>query len=135
MSVIHTVINAAFNYAEGIETLRAQYLGKSSDQIRSAILPEVASHKKYRVPLVEGKGKAQGTMVLDSTHANYEACKKALQRLTRDIAGEVSAKREDTFKPTKAQITAAMAFLAMFEGESLNAQAATARKVLSAITK
>jgi hypothetical protein len=135
MSLIHTVIDAAFAYGSGIETLRAKYVGKTKDQVRAAIFADVASHPKYRVPLIDGEGKAKGSKVLDKAHANYEACRKALSRLVNDISGEVSAKREELFKPTKAQLKAAMDFLAMFEGETLNAQAATARKVLSAITK
>ena len=135
-STIHSVIDAAFKYGEGIESLRMQYAGKSREAIRLAILADVASYKKYSVPLLAGEGKAKGSLVLDKTHANYEACRKALGRLVVAISGEVSAKREaDTFKPTKAQLKAAEAFLAMFDGETLDAQAATARKVLAALVK
>ena len=135
-STIHSVIDAAFKYGEGIESLRMQYAGKSREAIRLAILADVASYKKYSVPLLAGEGKAKGSLVLDKTHANYEACRKALGRLVSAIAGEVSAKREaDPFKPTKSQLKAAEAFLALFDGETLNAQAATARKVLAALTK
>lgn len=34
-----------------------------------------------KCPVVEGRGKAQGTMVLDREHANYENAKKFAQRV------------------------------------------------------
>lgn len=37
--------------------------------------------KKTRCPLVEGRGKAQGTMVLDRTHEAYESARKTVQRV------------------------------------------------------
>jgi len=35
-----------------------------------------------------GKGKAKGTKVMDSTHANYENAKRAVTRLLSDIKGK-----------------------------------------------
>ncbi len=93
-SIVHAALKAAHTYGEKVAQLRKLYRRKSPEAIRAALLADVASYPKYRVPLVPGAGKAEGTMVLDSEHANYEACRKALGRLVKDILGEGSAKTE-----------------------------------------
>jgi hypothetical protein len=123
-AAVHSVLTAAFAYGDGIETLRATFKGKSPDAIRAALLPDVASFPKYAVPLVAGAGKAEGKLVLDSEHANYEACRKALGRLVKDIVGGGSAKTEELEVP--AEILAVAAKLA-----KLCAQYEGARKLAS----
>jgi hypothetical protein len=98
-STVHAVINAAFAYGEGIEQLRKTFKGKERDVISKAIIGDVASHPKYLVPLVKGEGKAEGTMVLDKTHAKYEACRKALQRIVSDIMGKSAGSQEEVEVP------------------------------------
>ena len=95
-STVHAVLTAAFAYGSGIDALRTAYKGQTTEAIRAALLPDVASFPKYAVPLVDGAGKATGTKVLDKTHANYEACRKALGRLVSDIVGKSSDSKEES---------------------------------------
>jgi hypothetical protein len=133
-TIVHKILDAAFEFETGIDQLRALYKGQERPAIRAALLPDVASWKRYKVSLVAGEGKAEGTMVLDSEHPKYEACRKALGRLVVAVAGEVSAKVEaKPIKVSKTQRSAAMSFLSQFEGETLAQQVAEARKVLAAL--
>ena len=101
-TTVHAVITAAFAYGEGIESLRKAFKGKARDAVTKALMPEVASHPKYLVPLVAGERKAAGTKVLDKTHANYEACRKALQRIVSEIIGaQGSSKAEEIEVPAE----------------------------------
>ena len=93
-AIVHAALSAAHTYGEKIAALQAIYKGKKPEAVRAALLPQVASFPKYKVPVVPGAGKAEGTMVLDSEHKNYEACRKALGRLVKDIVGGGSAKAE-----------------------------------------
>lgn len=70
-------------YAEAINHLRTLCAKLDYDTARAEILPVVAG--KLKVKLVDGKGKAKGTQVLDSKAAGYEAARKAVQRLLADI--------------------------------------------------
>jgi hypothetical protein len=108
--LVHAALTAAFSYGEKIEALRALFEGKTPEVIRAALLPDVASFSKYAVPLVAGAGKAEGTMVLDAEHPKYEACRKALGRMVKDIVGGESAKSEELEVPP--EIAAAAAKLA-----------------------
>jgi hypothetical protein len=45
----------------------------------------------YKVALVAGSGKAEGTKVLDSDASAYEACRKALGRTVTFICGSESS--------------------------------------------
>jgi hypothetical protein len=123
-TTVHAVLAAALAYGAGIDTLRATFKGKSPDAVRAALLPDVASYPKYAVPLVAGAGKAEGKLVLDSEHKNYEACRKALGRLVKDIVGGGSAKSEELDVPE--EILAAAAKLA-----KLCAQYEQSRKLAS----
>ena len=111
-ATVHAVLTAAFAYGAGIETLRATFKGKTPEVIRAALLPDVASFPKYSVPLVDGAGKAAGSKVLDKEHANYEACRKALGRLVKDIVGGDSAKAETEELEVPPEVAAAAAKLA-----------------------
>lgn len=123
-STVHAALEAAHTYGERIAELRKVFNGKTADEIRTAILPAVASYTKYQVPVVKGEGKAEGTMVLDKGHAKYEACRKALQRIVSDIMGKSSAAKEEVEVP--AEILAAAAKLA-----KLCAQYEDSRKLAS----
>ena len=93
--------------------------------------------KNNRCPLVEGQKAAKGRAVLDRNHPNYEAAKKAAQRLLDAIsdkpAKQPSASAHKVVTVTRAQRAAAMAFLAEFDGESLEAQIRAARAALQAL--
>ena len=114
-AIVHAALSAAHTYGEKVAALRKLYRRKSPEFIRAALLPDVASFSKYRVTLVPGAGKAEGTMVLDSEHANYEACRKALGRLVSDIVGDVHSKIEEPVRISRAHRQAAKDFLAQFD--------------------
>jgi hypothetical protein len=132
-STVHAVIKAAFEYAEGIEQLRKTFKGKERDAITKAIIGDVASYPKYLVPLVDGEGKAKGTKVLDKTHAKYEACRKALQRIVNDIMGKSSAAKEEIEVP--AEILAVAAKLAKMCAEYEDSRKLASTAVAQAFAK
>ena len=109
---IHAALDNAFTYAEKIALLQAAFKGKTAEQIRDAIRPDVASYKKYAVPFVDGKGKAVGTKVLDKDHPQYENCRKAVTNLTKAIVGVSSDAIEKVELEVPAEILAAAAKLA-----------------------
>jgi hypothetical protein len=78
---ISLALDHAAMYDECIVKARKDAKDMTHEQVRVVILPIVASKPKYAVPLIEGKGKAKGTKVMDSTHANYENAKRAVTRL------------------------------------------------------
>ena len=73
-------------FAASIDTSRSvlcRQLIEAGVVTREDAMPVVTAWAAQRTgcPLVDGKGKAKGTMVLDSTHATYEAAKKARYRV------------------------------------------------------
>ena len=69
-----------------INDLAKAFNGKTRDDIRTALLPVIA--EAYKVRLIDGKGKATGTKVLDSEAKGYEAARKFLGRILAAIAHE-----------------------------------------------
>ena len=65
--------------------LKKQFGRRSRDNVRAALLPDFAF--VYKVALVAGASKAEGTKVLDSDASAYEACRKALGRTVTFICG------------------------------------------------
>jgi hypothetical protein len=131
-STVHAVLTAAFAYAEGIESLRATYKGQPADVVRAALLPEVASFPKYAVPVVAGSGKAEGTMVLDKDAPKYEAAKKALQRLVKDIVGASNDKVE---VEVPAELLAAAEKLAKLAAQYEGARSLASKALAQAFAK
>lgn len=125
-TTVHAALDSCFTYAEKIASLQATFKGKTAEVVRAAILPDVASYRKYAVALVAGSGKAEGTKVLDKEHANYEACRKALGRLVSAIVGKESSGHKEELE-VPAEILAAAARLA-----KLCAQYEDSRKLASA---
>jgi hypothetical protein len=132
-STVHAVLTAAFAYGEGIADLQKSFKGQTHEAIRAALLPEVASFPKYAVPLVAGAGKAEGTLVLDKDHAKYEAAKKALQRLVKDIMGKSSDSKEEIEVP--AELLAAAAKLAKLAQQYEGARSLAAKALAQAFAK
>ena len=132
-STVHAVLQAAFAYGAGIESLRTTYKGQTTEAVRAALLPEVASFPKYAVPLVAGAGKAVGTMVLDKDAPKYEAAKKALQRLVKDIVGESDNKSDEVEVP--AELLAAAAKLVKLAAEYKNARSLASKALAQAFAK
>lgn len=100
-SIVHKALDAALSYGEQVAKLQKLCKRNTPAQVRAKLLPLVANYRKYRVPLVKGAGKAEGTLVLNSEHPNYEACRKALSRLVADVTGTSSAKTEEVNPVTK----------------------------------
>jgi len=87
-SSVTTALQHAKGYADAIADATKAAKGMPREGVRTAIMPTVAAF--YGVKLKDGEGKAEGTKVLDSEAAKYEAARKALQRLLKDILGTES---------------------------------------------
>jgi hypothetical protein len=126
ITAIRSALAAADAYAKAIEEARncPEVKGKSEDVIRANLLPIVA--EKFAVPVIDGKGKATGKKVLDSSAANYEAAKKALQRLMADLMGKTSGKGEEFEVPEHIAALAAKLAKACAEYEQARKLASTA---------
>lgn len=95
---VQSHVNSALDAVKRGQQARADYMAeinklrpmlpKSREKGRVMLLPCIG--RKYDVPVVEGEGKAAGSMVLDSDAAGYEAAKTALRRMVDDIYGKVS---------------------------------------------
>jgi hypothetical protein len=98
---VTTALKHAKGYADAIAIAIKESKGMPRDEVRTAIMPTVAAF--YGVSLKDGEGKAEGTKVLDSGAAKYEAARKALGRLLNDICGteESSPNREPVIAPRK----------------------------------
>jgi hypothetical protein len=90
-------LNSATAYAAAIAKLRTTFRGQLSPDVRTGLLPYVAAY--YKVAVVDGK-RGSG---LDQGATKYEAARKALQRLTKDIVGASAAHTEPT-PLTRAQL-------------------------------
>jgi hypothetical protein len=87
------------------------------DEVRAVILPVIAA--KCKCATQDGKGKAKGTKVLDSEHANYEGAKTALRRWLEAMFGAVQSQgTQEPIKFTREQKAAAKAYLALFESKA-----------------
>jgi hypothetical protein len=89
---------------------------KIRNSVRVELLPYFA--KSYKVALVAGEGKAEGTQVLDSSADAYEACRKALSR-TLDAILPTGAGSDAKPEFTRKQLTEAKRFLSLFESKTL----------------
>ena len=113
-------------YDEAIVGLKKDFGRKSKDTIRAALLPIVAA--KYSVAVVMGseKSKSAGKPVLDSDSGKYEAARKMLQELVRDITGGGKASASAKYEFSRKQLSAAKGYLALFanRGEAIAAMKA-----------
>lgn len=98
-SNVTAALNAAHSYAAAVEALRKDCAGMEREAVREAMLPCVAAF--YAVPVVEGK--------LDREAKKYEAAKRALYRLLKDVCPS-SDRKEETEVP--AELLKAAAVLA-----------------------
>ena len=76
-------LSAAHAYGDAVAKLRTALTGQLSTEVRTTLLPYVAGY--YKVALV-AKERGEG-VTLDKEAKKYEACVKALGRLTKDIVG------------------------------------------------
>ena len=115
-------------YAKAVEAIKKEIKTKSYDKVRAILLPLVAGVSG--VSVIDGEGKATGTLVLDSGAKNYETARKRLQRLTNSIA--VKKPIEDSrMSFTRAQVSAVKSVLATFEGETVNDQVKALKALLA----
>ena len=116
------------DYERAIESIKREIKSKSWDKVRAILLPVVAGVSG--VSLIDGEGKAIGTLVLDKDAKNYETARKRLQRLTSAIA--VKKPTEDSrMSFTKGQLSAVTKALAEFEGETLDEQIKALKTLLA----
>ena len=134
-TTVHAALDSSFSYAEKIALLQATFKGKTAEEIRAAILPDVASYSKYSVPLVDGAGSGSGTKVLDKEHANYEACRKALGRLVKAIVGTTSDNVESEEVEVPAEILKAAERLAKLCNEYEGARKLASTAIAQAFSK
>ena len=130
---MQVIVNRALRAVEAAKKEHATYLvavaalrkslSKKREIGRAKLLPLVA--KFYSVAVVEGQGKATGSMVMDSESAKYEAAKTALRRMLDDIYGGKG--KAEPIHVTSAQRQAAKSFLAQFD--SLSAAIAALKAV------
>lgn len=114
-------------YAAAIAALRKDFGRKAKDTVRATLLPIVAA--QYGVSVVTGaeKSKSAGKPVLDADSGKYEACRKMLQELVRDItASKGKATSSSKYEFSRKQISAAKSYLALFanRGEAIAAMKA-----------
>ena len=95
-------LNSANAYGAAIAKLSSALQGQLSTEVRAAILPYVAGY--YKVALV-AKERGEG-VTLDTGAKQFEACKKALQRLTKDIIGTATPAKMEEVTFTRAQLAA-----------------------------
>ena len=114
-SNVIAALKAATSYGDAIAALRKDCKGLDRAAGREAMLPCVAAH--YKVEVVEGK--------LSDESKSYEAAKKALQRLLKDVYPESSAKEEVAIPAEILKAAKVLALLcAQYEGaKSLAAKA------------
>lgn len=74
---------------EGVKRLRTDLiaLGIDSVEVAEPIVTAWAS-QRHNCPLVDGKGKAKGRMVLDSSAPSYEAAKTSRRRVMEALKGD-----------------------------------------------
>lgn len=130
-TIITTAINHAVAYDEQITLARAELKGKSEGDVRTALLPIVAAHPKYNVPVIDGEGKAKGTKVLDKTAEKYETAKKALQRLVADIMGK-TADKGDKYEIPEDMLAAAAKLVKLAQGYDEKVMRSLAAQALAA---
>jgi hypothetical protein len=115
-------------YAAAIAALRKDFGRKAKDTVRATLLPIVAA--QYSVAVVTGaeKSKSAGKPVLDSDSGKYEAARKMLQELVRDITGGGKASASAKYEFSRKQLSAAKGYLALFanRGEAIAAMKAAA---------
>jgi hypothetical protein len=114
-SNVLAALKSAHAYGDAIAALRTDCSKLEKPEAREAILPCVAAY--YAVEVVEGK--------LSTESAKYEAAKKALQRLLKDIYPEANTKEEVAIPAEILKAAKALAALcAEYEGaKSLAAKA------------
>jgi len=106
-SNVTAALTAAHAYGDAIAALRKDCAGMERDAVRKAVLPPVAAF--YKVEVVDGK--------LNSEADNYEAARKYLLRLLKDVCPSSNTKEETEVPAELLKAAAVLAKLAAkYEG-------------------
>lgn len=113
-------------YAAAVAALKKEFGRKNSDTVRTILLPIVAAQYSVAVVMGSEKSKSAGKPVLDSASAKYEAARKMLQDLVRDVTGKGKASASAKYEFSRKQLSAAKGYLALFanRGEAIAAMKA-----------
>lgn len=114
-------------------------LGINSVEEAEPIVTAWAS-ERHSCPLIDGKGKATGRKVLDSSGASYEAAKTSRRRVMEALKGDVSNKSEGAATDAEeieipAEILAAAAKLAKLAQQYEGARKLASKAVAAAFAK
>jgi len=129
-ALVNTALNAAATYGKAVEGLKAAYIGQDAAAVRVGLMPHVGAFYSVRVVQSAGKGNASAGIKLDADAPKYEAARKALQRLVKDIIGKGAAREEiEVPRAVQAAFDAAWALVAKYEkaGQIAAAALATAK--------
>ena len=85
-SNVTAALDSAHAYDAAITALRKDCKGMERETAREAMLPIVAAHPKYRVEVIDGK--------LNPESPKYEAAKRALYRLVKEVCPSSETKEE-----------------------------------------
>ena len=123
-TAVRSALTAASKYGAAIAELQAIAKGDkmSPEDVRAALLKPVAAY--YGHTLI-AKTRGEG-FTLDKEGVNYEATKKALQRLTADVVGKSTAQKDELDVPAHIAKLAAQLVAACAEYESAGRLLATA---------
>ena len=115
-------LNSAVEYGKAIEAIKTECKGKDRDTVRSLMLSPIASF--YAVPLND-KGN------LDREAKQYEAAKKALQRMLNDVCGKATHGKTEIVKVAKVKVAAALDIVEGMTKQEFNAWLSAVRAAVS----
>ena len=121
-SNVTAAIDAAHAYDTATAALRKDCKGMEREAVREAMLPCVAAY--YAVEVVEGK--------LSTESAKYEAAKRALYRLLKDVCPSSDTKEEEAIP---AELLKAAKALALLANEYKNAKSLASKALATAFAK
>lgn len=121
-SNVTKALNSAVEYGNAINAIKTECKGKAREDVRSLMLSPIASF--YSVPLND-KGN------LDRDAKQYEAAKKALQRMLNDVCGKATHGKTETIKVAKAKVDAAVSIAAGMTKAEFNAWLSAVRAAVS----
>lgn len=99
-TLVISALTAATAYGRDIDALRNALKGQDVPAVRAALLEPIAGF--YKVALV-AKERGEG-VTLDTEAKGFEAAKKALSRMTKDITGTAVKQVVETPKLTREQL-------------------------------
>lgn len=128
---------------EGVKRLRTDLIALGITTVEDAEPTVTAwAAERHACPLVDGKGKAKGRMVLDSSAASYEAAKTSRRRVMEALKGDADAQKSPKSEADQAEeieipaeILAAAAKLAKLCAEYEGARKLASKALAQAFAK